>query len=473
MWRRLLVALVAVTAFTVAMTPQPAAAQGVVWNGDYYSNPTLQGSPTFSRQYGAIAFNWGSGSPGNGIDNDNFSVRWATDASLQAGTYRFYVLADDDVRVTVDFQMTPLIDTFNQNQVGQLVQRDISLGNGTHHIQVDYRELTSNAFVFVSFANLANNPQGPNFAQPVNLPVAGGAWTAQYYPNISLSGSPTLIQSESTPTHNWGNGSPAPSIPNDSFSARWTSLQTLAGGQYQVSATADDGVRVYIDGQAVIDQWHVSSGQQYVVDVLLTAGQHNLAVEYFEATGLASLDFNFTQTTTVIVPPAAPTAAPPVSIPAGASAAYINTGKLNVRAAPDPINGTILTKVNKGETYQVVGRNFDGSWVQLNVNGTIGWVNAAYVILSGAATLPVNSGNPTNTGYFVTATPYAVWIRSAPSNNAQILDALPLGASAQVVGRDATGSWWQINYGVYSGWVAARLAVIQGGANINAIPITG
>ncbi len=472
MWRRLLVALVAVAALAVVMAPQPAAAQNVVWSGDYYDTPTLQGSPVFSRQDGAIAFNWGSGSPGNGIGNDYFSIRWATDISLQAGNYRFYALADDNVRVTVDFQLTPLIDTFDQDIVGQLIQRDISLGAGSHHIQIDYNELTSSAFVFVSFANLATNPQGPNFAAPVNLPVAGGPWTAQYYPNSTLSGSPTLIQSEASPTHNWGNGSPTPSIPNDHWSARWTSLQTLEAGQYQLSVTPDDGVRVYIDGQPVIDQWHISSGHPYVVNVLLTAGQHNFAVEYFEETGLASLDFNLTQVS-VAIPPAAPTAVPPVNIPPGTTSAYINTGRLNVRAAPDPINGTILTKVSKGETYQVLGRNFDGSWVQLNVNGTIGWVNASYVILSGGATLPVNSGIPTNTGYFVTARPYAVYIRSAPSNNARILDALPLGASAQVVGRDVTNSWWQINYGVYSGWVASRLAVIQGGANINAIPITG
>ena len=225
MWRRFLAALIALAAFAVFVAPQPAAAQNVVWTGSYYSNPTLDGSPVFTRQDSSIAFNWGSGSPGNGIGNDNFSVRWATDVSLQAGTYRFYALVDDNVRVTVDFQMTPLIDTFNQNQVGQnqvgqLIQRDISLGNGTHHIQVDYNELTTNAFVFVSFANLATNPQGPNFAAPVNLPVAGGPWTAQYYPNTSLTGSPTLIQSEASPTHNWGNGSPTPSISNDNWSAR-------------------------------------------------------------------------------------------------------------------------------------------------------------------------------------------------------------------------------------------------------------
>lgn len=472
MGRQWLVALVALAVFAVVAAPQPAAAQNVVWSGSYFSNPTLDGAPVFTRQDSSVAFNWGSGSPGNGIGNDNFSVRWAADVALQAGTYRFYALVDDNVRVTVDFQMTPLIDTFGQNLIGQLVQRDITLGAGAHHIQVDYNELTSNAFVFVNFANLANNPQGPNFAAPVNLPVAGGAWTAQYYPDISLTGSPTLIQSEASPTHNWGNGSPTPAISNDNWSARWTSLQTLAAGQYQVSATADDGVRVYIDGQPVIDQWHVAGGQNYVVNVLLAAGQHNFAVEYFESSGAAYLDFNLTQAAAVI-PTAVPTTAPPVDIPPGTATATVNTGRLNVRAAPDPINGTILLKVDRGQTYPVVGRNADGSWVQLNVNGTLGWVNAAYVVLSGSAPLPVNSGLPVNTGYFVTATPYAVYIRAAPSNDAQVLDVLPLGISAQVVGRDATGSWWQISYGVYSGWVASRLAIIQGGADLNKIPITG
>src|SRR5262249_33277342 len=157
----------------------------------------------FKRQDAALGFDWGSGSPGSGVNADNFSVRWGSDPTFQAGTYRFWALADDNVKVTVDFSYTPLINTFGQNKVGQVVSGDITLTAGSHHIQVDYQELGGNALVYVTWANLATNPTGPNFpiagGSPSVPPLTSGPWTAQYFGNAGLSGSPTLIQSEATP----------------------------------------------------------------------------------------------------------------------------------------------------------------------------------------------------------------------------------------------------------------------------------
>ena len=274
---------------------QPLAAQGgTAWTGEYFNNAVLLAPSALVRQDNVIAFNWGSGSPAPNINADEFSIRWGTDVYLPAGTYRFWAQADDSVRVTVDFQFNPLIDTFIQPQrVGQLISQDITLNAGTHHIQVDYRELTGNAYVYVTFANLATNPTGPNFIQPTPPPVAGGTWTAQYFANPNLGGLPSLIQSEANPSHNWGGGSPVVSIPADNFSARWTSTQTLAAGTYRITVRVDDGVRVFVDGVAVIDQWRQATGQTFTSDVTLGAGPHNFMIEYFEAGGDAFLEYNF------------------------------------------------------------------------------------------------------------------------------------------------------------------------------------
>jgi uncharacterized protein YraI len=45
--------------------------------------------------------------------------------------------------------------------------------------------------------------------------------------------------------------------------------------------------------------------------------------------------------------------------------------------------------------------------------------------------------------------------------------------SAPVLGRNASGTWWQVNYNGIVGWASGNFAVIQGGANLNQIPITG
>ena len=224
----------------------PAVAQnGAVWNAEYYNTSTLSGGPVLKRQESALAFNWGAGSPDSKVHNDNFSARYGTDVSLPAGNYRFWAQADDQVRIIVDFvSWNPVIDTWGQSKANQLVSGDVNLGAGTHHIQVDYSELSGDARLYVTWANLATNPSGPNFPAlpPQPVPVSVGAWTAQYFGNTSLSGSPTAIISETNVSHDWGSAAPLSNLPKDNFSVRWTSVQNLPGGNYQLSAQADDGV---------------------------------------------------------------------------------------------------------------------------------------------------------------------------------------------------------------------------------------
>ncbi len=475
MWRRVFAAsfLLLVTAVFFA---QPALAQSPVWHAQYFNNPTLSGSPAFTRDDGNIAFNWGTGSPGSGVDVDNFSVRWATDVALSPGTYRFYAQADDNIRVIFNFGYNPVIDTFASGQVNTLVTGDVNVPQaGTYHIQVDYRELTDQALAYVSFANLATNPGGPGFPPPTgSAPVPTGTWTAQYFGNPNLTGDPVAIISEASPTHHWGSAAPFPSLPADNFSARWLSIQNLSGGSYTVSVAADDGVRVYVNGSLVIDQWHAASGQTYTASLNLPAGQAYFQVEYYEATGEASIDFNLTQNGVPVSPPSQPPS------PTGATAT-VTAYRLNVRAAPDPINGQIITRINRLEVYPVVGRNADSTWYLLNVNGTNGWVSGAYINVVNAQSVPVVSGTgqpqpppaQSATGNTVTATPYNVVIRNGPGTQYARIGLFPLTGTAPVIGRSSANTWWQINFNGLVGWVSAQFAIISPSANVGAIPVTG
>jgi glucose/arabinose dehydrogenase len=112
---------------------------------------------------------------------------------------------------------------------------------------------------------------------------AAGKYTAQYFNNMTLSGQPVLTRCEDTINNDWGTGSPAPEVNPDSFSARWTQDVDFAPGTYTFSATTDDGMRVYVDGNAVIDQWHdQTSATTYTADVPLSGGTHHIRVEYYE-----------------------------------------------------------------------------------------------------------------------------------------------------------------------------------------------
>lgn len=480
MWRKvnLLAALLLVLGAFVALPAQAQQNPNPVWYAQYFSD-TNWTNQVFDRQEANIAQNWGTGSPvSGGIGADSFSVRWATDVALSPGTYRFYALADDYVQIIFNFGETP-IDTFGTGQVDTLVTGDVTVTSpGTYHIQVDYRELTGPAFIYVSFVNLATNPQGPNFPIPVNpttVPVGGGGtWTAQYFANQNLLGDPAVIVGVNNPSFNYGSGSPYTAIPADNFSARFTNAQGLAAGTYNITVRADDGVRVYVNGVLVINEWHTAAGQTYSTNIALPSGTSTFVVEYFENTGAAYLDYNLSLIGGTGQPVPQPTQ------PVGGVTATVTAYRLNVRNAPDPVTGDILTRISRGETYSVIARNADSSWYLLNINGTQGWVSGAFVnIAPFGANIPVAGGEATAqppqgaTGNEVIATPYNVVIRQGPGTQFQRIGLFPVGQTADVIGRNANNTWWQINYNGLVGWVSAQYARIGQGANVGAIPITG
>ncbi len=73
--------------------------------------------------------------------------------------------------------------------------------------------------------------------------------------------------------------------------------------------------------------------------------------------------------------------------PVGARAT-VTASKLNVRSMPTAI-AEILTRIDEGATYPIVGRNNTGNWWQISVDGLIGWVNGSYVEARNAENVPV------------------------------------------------------------------------------------
>jgi uncharacterized protein YraI len=474
------VALLGVLALT-APTQVSAQAVSAFWNAQYYNNATLSGSATVTRGESNIAFSWGLGSPDPAIPVDGFSARFATDVGLQAGTYRFFLLADDNARITFNFGLTPVIDTFAQtNQVGQLVSATVDVpAAGSYHIQIDYREVTSDAFLYMSFGPAATFTQ-PNFAAPpVNVPVApSGSWVAQYYPNTSLSGDPVGILSVISPTNNWGTNAPLGTMPADNFSVRWTGNFTLPTGTYQIAVSVDDGVRVFVNGVLLINQFGGATGQTYTANFTSTGGNSTIVVEYVEFGGNAFIDYRLTQQFQQQPQQQQPQ-------PSGNATVTIAAFRLNVREAPTT-SAAILRRVNQNETYPVIGRNASSTWYQINAGGTIGWVGGGYVVISNGANIPVTDGtrgptvNPTPQppinspfGIVATATPFSVNMRQGPGTSFARVGRLPAGSSAAVIGRSADNQWWQITFNGINGWVSATFARLNTGADVNRLPITG
>ncbi|MCZ7672009.1 MAG: PA14 domain-containing protein [Chloroflexi bacterium] len=84
-----------------------------------------------------------------------------------------------------------------------------------------------------------------------------------------------------------GLGAPANNISSDNFSVRWTQTLALEPGVYRFTTTTDDGVRLWVNNQLVIDKWQNQPATSYSVDVSLT-GSVPVKMEYFENTNLAT-----------------------------------------------------------------------------------------------------------------------------------------------------------------------------------------
>ncbi|HEX9115590.1 MAG TPA: PA14 domain-containing protein, partial [Anaerolineae bacterium] len=120
-------------------------------------------------------------------------------------------------------------------------------------------------------------------------------WQGLYWNNGTLSGAATLCRNDADLAFNWGLGSPDPRLPADHFSARWTRRVNLAAGRYRFHLAADDGVRLWIDGNLAIDDWKIQLYAENMVDRDLTAGLHDLKVEYFENVGQAAVSLTWEQ----------------------------------------------------------------------------------------------------------------------------------------------------------------------------------
>lgn len=81
---------------------------------------------------------------------------------------------------------------------------------------------------------------------------------------------------------NWLTGSPFNNLNQDRFSVRWEKVEYFKGGPYRFYAIADDGVRVYVDDQLIIDGWKIQPATEYKADIDLREGPHKLVVEYYE-----------------------------------------------------------------------------------------------------------------------------------------------------------------------------------------------
>jgi hypothetical protein len=141
----------------------------------------------------------------------------------------------------------------------------------------------------------------------------GGGIRGDYYKGMNFENH-VLTRIDSRVNFSWGSGEPDPAVGADSFSVRWTGeVEAAFTETYTFYVTADDGVRLWVDGIQLVDGWVDQSATEYSKKIDLIAGNmYRVVMEMYENGGdaVAQLRWSSPSTPKQLIPQAA--LAPPV-----------------------------------------------------------------------------------------------------------------------------------------------------------------
>ncbi len=111
---------------------------------------------------------------------------------------------------------------------------------------------------------------------------------AEYFRGVEIVGDPVATATEDLIDHDWGSNEVAGGL-SDSVSARWTAdLEAPFTETYQLTTTTDDGVRLWLNGRQLIDNWTDHSSTDDVATVDLVGGQfYRVRMEWYDKGGSA------------------------------------------------------------------------------------------------------------------------------------------------------------------------------------------
>jgi hypothetical protein len=157
--------------------------------------------------------------------------------------------------------------------------------------------VASAGFVDTSAVGTGTGLQGNYWAN-----ASGTAFT-----NINFTRLPTLTRTDAAVNFNWSSTGPSPSIGQTNFSVRWTGvIQPQYGETYTLTTIADDGVRLWVNGQLLISAWKTNTTTQTNSAIIALKAQqlYNIQLDYFQSTGnsIAQLLWSSPSTPQALIP---------------------------------------------------------------------------------------------------------------------------------------------------------------------------
>ncbi|MHC4432874.1 MAG: PA14 domain-containing protein [Planctomycetota bacterium] len=153
----------------------------------------------------------------------------------------------------------------------------------------------------------------------------GGGVKGEYFKGVSFN-SRVLTRTDPQIDFNWGSGEPDQIVGADNFSVRWTGeVEAAFSETYTFYTNSDDGVRLWVDGRRLVNNWtdHSNTEDSGTID-LLAGRTYSLVMELYEAEGgaLGQLRWESPSTAKQLIPQAA-------------------LSHLEMAHTPKPANGTV------------------------------------------------------------------------------------------------------------------------------------
>lgn len=278
---------------------------------EYFNNRTLASPAVLTRTDGTVNFDWGSSSPSTGTVNaDDFSVRWTGQVEAPvSGSYTFSTTSDDGVRLWVNG--VQVINNWTNHASTTDNGTSISLAAGQkYNIRMEFYEATGGAVAKLLWAYAGQIqqviPQNRLFPSTTGDGTGSGL-RAEYFNNIYLTSPASLSRTDATVNFDWGISAPASGVNVDHFSVRWTGqVEAPISGSYTFSTTSDDGIRLWVNGVQLINNWtdHAPTNDNGTTISLVAGQKYDIKMEYYERGGgaVAKLLWAFPGQTQQVIP---------------------------------------------------------------------------------------------------------------------------------------------------------------------------
>ena len=379
-----------------------ATAGGTGISAEYFADPGLT-SPQMVRTDASISFK-GSAGPSASLKAAGGAEWTGSIATTATSTYTFSVQGTGGVKLWVNG--VQLISTAAIPGGAVRATAPIALTAGVKYaFRMDYSKAAGAApnVKLLWAANKAKQvvvPQTSLFpsATPPALAATSAGLIGQYYLGGDFK---TLAFTRVDPAinFNFGSKSPDPSIPNHTpFSIVWNGqVHPAQSGNYTFTTHSDDGVRVYVGTQLVIDNFVQQSTHAATGQIALTAGQaYDLKVEYFQngvGVGDIKLQYNLPGAAPAVLTGSLISSTPPAT--AGVLTA--------IAAAADEVD--LAWTGSPAATGYTVSRSADD-----------GFTWAADGTTPAGTTTFADTGLTANTAYEYKVTPFGSAATSTPSN---------------------------------------------------------